>query len=96
MIVVSGATGQLGSQIVERLLERVSADQVGVSVRDVDRAGDLAARGVRVRRGDFADPSTLEAAFEGTSQVLVVWSTGSGNRPWPSTLPPSMPPTVRC
>jgi NAD(P)H dehydrogenase (quinone) len=72
MIIVTGATGQLGSQIVERLLERVSADEVGVSVRDVDRAGDLAARAVRVRRGDFADPSTLEAAFEGASQVLVI------------------------
>jgi uncharacterized protein YbjT (DUF2867 family) len=27
---------------------------------------------VRVRRGDFAEPSTLTAAFEGASQVLVV------------------------
>ncbi len=51
MTVVTGATGQLGAQIVERLLERVRADQVGVSVRDPDRAADLAARGVRVRRG---------------------------------------------
>ena len=72
MIIITGATGQLGSQIVERLLERVSADQVGVSVRDTDRAQDLAARGVRVRRGDFSDPGTLQAAFEGASQVLVV------------------------
>lgn len=72
MIIVTGATGQLGSQIVQRLLERVSADQVGVSVRDTDSAEDLAARGVRVRRGDFADPGTLQSAFEGASQVLVV------------------------
>ncbi len=72
MIIVTGATGQLGSQIVERLLERVPAEQVGVSVRDPARASALAARGVRVRRGDFADPSTLDAAFEGASQVLVI------------------------
>ena len=72
MIIVTGATGQLGSQIVERLLERVPATEVGVSVRDPDRAKDLAARGVRVRCGDFADPGTLEAAFEGAAQVLVV------------------------
>jgi NAD(P)H dehydrogenase (quinone) len=38
MIVITGATGQLGSLIVHRLLERVPADQVGVSVRDPDRA----------------------------------------------------------
>lgn len=72
MIIITGATGQLGSQIVERLLERVSADQVGVSVRDPEKAGSLARQGVRVRRGDFTDPATLAGAFEGASQVLVV------------------------
>ena len=72
MIIVTGATGQLGSQIVTRLLERVPAEQVGVSVRDPNRAKELSARGVRVRHGDFADPATLEPAFEGASQVLVI------------------------
>ena len=72
MIIVTGATGRLGSQIVERLLERVSADQVGVSVREPEKAEPLKQRGVRVRRGDFAEPSTLTEAFQGASQVLVV------------------------
>ncbi len=72
MIILTGATGRLGSQIVEHLLERVSADQVGVSVRDPGKAKSLARRGVRVRRGDFAEPASLTDAFEGASQVLVV------------------------
>ena len=72
MIIVTGATGQLGRGIVEQLLARIPADHVGVSVRDPDRARDLAARGVRVRRGDFTAPDTLEPAFQGASQVLVV------------------------
>jgi uncharacterized protein YbjT (DUF2867 family) len=72
MIVVTGATGNLGSQIVERLLERVPAREVGVSVRDPEKATSFARRGVRVRRGDFADPGTLESAFKGASKVLVV------------------------
>ncbi len=72
MIIVTGATGQLGRGIVEQLLTRVPADQVGVSVRNIDRARDLIARGVRVRRGDFVEPATLTDAFEGASQVLVV------------------------
>ncbi|RBY83584.1 SDR family NAD(P)-dependent oxidoreductase [Geodermatophilus sp. TF02-6] len=72
MIVVTGATGRLGSQIVQRLLERIPADQVAVSVRDLDRAAELSTRGVRVRRGDFADPGSLASAFEGAEQVLVV------------------------
>ena len=72
MIIVTGATGQLGSQVVEALLTRVPADQVGVSVRDTGEAAELAARDVRVRRGDFTDPDTLATAFENATQVLVI------------------------
>jgi len=72
MIIVTGGNGRLGSQIVHRLLDRVPADAIGVSVRDAGLAGSLAARGVRVRTGDFTDPSSLDHAFEGADQVLVV------------------------
>lgn len=78
MIIITGGTGQLGAQIVDRLLERVPADRIGVSVRDTDRAGDLAARGVRVRRGDFTDPDSLADAFEGATQVLIVSTNQTG------------------
>jgi NAD(P)H dehydrogenase (quinone) len=78
MIIITGATGRLGSLIVQRLLGRVPADQVGVSVRDPDRAADLAARGVRVRHGDFTDPDSLATAFEGAAQVLLVSANETG------------------
>lgn len=77
MIIVTGANGQLGRAIVEKLVERVPASQVGASVRDPEKAGDLAALGVRVRRGDFADPGSLADAFEGATQVLIVSSNAS-------------------
>ncbi|MFG3257900.1 SDR family oxidoreductase [Streptomyces sp. NPDC048172] len=72
MIIVTGATGKLGRRVVERLLERVPADRVGVSVRDPRGAQDLADRGVRVRQGSFDDPASLAHAFEGAAQVLLV------------------------
>jgi uncharacterized protein YbjT (DUF2867 family) len=72
MIIVTGATGELGRRIVERLLTRVPAHQVGVSVRDPEKAKALADRGVRVRRGSFTDPDSLAHAFEDASQVLIV------------------------
>ena len=80
MIVITGASGSLGSQIVDRLLERVPAETVGVSVREVGKAAALAGRGVRVRGGDFTDPVSLKHAFEGADQVLVVSASirGSG------------------
>lgn len=79
MIIVTGATGQLGSAIVERLLERVPADRIGVSVRDPERANGLAERGVRVRHGDFDDAPSLTHAFEAAEQILVVSSATSGD-----------------
>ncbi|HEV6955255.1 MAG TPA: NmrA family NAD(P)-binding protein [Promicromonospora sp.] len=72
MIVVTGATGRLGSQVVERLLERVPADALGVSVRDAAQAAHLAERGVRVREADFTQPASLATVFEGADTVLVV------------------------
>ena len=74
MIVVTGGTGALGRQIVESLMGLVPVDQIAVSVRDPAKASDLAARGIRVRQGDFADPSSLAASFEGATQVLMVSS----------------------
>jgi NAD(P)H dehydrogenase (quinone) len=78
MIVITGATGRLGSLVVDRLLDRVPAEGVGVSVRDVGRAAPLAERGVRVRAGDFTDPGSLKEAFEGADQVLVVSASITG------------------
>ncbi|MEV0406203.1 NmrA family NAD(P)-binding protein [Actinoallomurus sp. NPDC050550] len=72
MIIVTGATGQLGRQIVESLLTRMPAHRVGVSVRDPRKAQGFADRGVRVRQGDFTDTAGLAHAFEGASQVLIV------------------------
>lgn len=80
MIIVTGANGKLGSQVVGRLLERMPAAQIGVSVRDTDAASPLAALGVRVRQGDFGAPDTLAHAFEGAEQVLIVSSNASGEQ----------------
>ncbi|QWF76635.1 NAD(P)H-binding protein [Amycolatopsis sp. CA-230715] len=77
MIVVTGATGALNGATVEHLLERVPAEQLGVSVRDVAKARHFADRGVRVRRGSYEDPAALRESFEGAEQVLLV----SGNDP---------------
>ncbi len=74
MIIVTGATGQLGRAIVEQLVTRAPASGLAVSVRDPAKAVDLGALGVRVRHGDFAAPDSLAHAFEGATQVLIVSS----------------------
>ncbi|WP_405132842.1 SDR family oxidoreductase [Nocardia sp. NBC_01388] len=72
MIVITGATGALGGATVEHLLERIPADRIGVSVRNVAKAQHFADRGVRVRYGSYDDPAALRDSFEGADQVLLV------------------------
>ncbi|WP_437813905.1 NAD(P)H-binding protein [Sorangium sp. So ce1078] len=78
MIIVTGANGQLGRAITERLLQRVPAARLGVSVRNPEQASALAERGVRVRRGAFEDAASLRHAFEGASHVLIVSVNSTG------------------
>lgn len=77
MIIVTGATGQLGRAIVERLVRRVPPAQIGASTRAPEKAAGLSALGVRVRQADFDQPERLAEAFEGASQVLIVSSNAS-------------------
>lgn len=78
MIIVTGASGQLGRMTVEKLLERMPAGQIGVSVRDPQKVLELQEKGVRVRQGDFNDSDSLAYAFEGATQVLIVSADGFG------------------
>jgi len=79
MLIITGATGQLGKRIVENLLRRVPAQRIGVSVRSLDKATDLAAKGIRVRQGDYDQPESLRRAWEGAEQVLLVSSNAAAS-----------------
>ncbi|OFA04029.1 NAD(P)H-binding protein [Duganella sp. HH101] len=80
MIIVTGASGQLGRLVIARLLKTVPAAQIVAAVRDVAKAADLAAQGVQVRRADYADPASLDAAFQGAAKVLLISSNELGQR----------------
>lgn len=80
MIVVTGASGQLGRLVIEALLQTVPASQVVAAVRNPAKAGDLAARGVQVRQADYSQPATLDAAFKGADKLLLISSSEVGQR----------------
>ncbi len=81
MIVVTGATGQLGRLIVAALLRRgTPAASIVAAVRQPARAADLAAQGVQVREADYERPATLDQAFAGARRVLLVSSSEIGRR----------------
>jgi NAD(P)H dehydrogenase (quinone) len=74
VIIVTGATGALNGATVDQLLDRVPVEELVVAVRDPAKAQRFADRGVAVRRADYADPSSLPAAFAGADRLLLVSS----------------------
>lgn len=80
MYVVTGATGQLGRLVIEKLLARLPAAHIVAAVRNPEKAADLAALGVQVRRADYSKPSTLDSAFEGAEKILLISSSEIGQR----------------
>jgi uncharacterized protein YbjT (DUF2867 family) len=69
VILVTGATGTVGRQVVTQLRER------GLPVRAVTRDPASAGlpAGVEVVRGDLADPASLEPHLAGADPVFLVW-----------------------
>ncbi|ACT49791.1 SDR family oxidoreductase [Methylovorus glucosotrophus] len=80
MIVITGASGQLGRLVIEELLTSVPANQIIAAVRTPAKVADLAARGVVVRQADYSQPATLDAAFAGATQILLISSSEVGQR----------------
>jgi uncharacterized protein YbjT (DUF2867 family) len=69
VIVVTGATGTVGRQVVTQLRERDLP--VRAVTRDPAPAGLPA--GAQVVRGDLADPASLEPHLAGADAVFLVW-----------------------
>jgi NAD(P)H dehydrogenase (quinone) len=84
-IIVSGASGQLGSLVIEELLARKvdPEDLILVSrTPNTDHLQSYAARGASVRFGDFNEPESLDAAYAGgTRMLLISINGGGGSRP---------------
>jgi NAD(P)H dehydrogenase (quinone) len=80
MIVVTGANGQLGRLVITALLKTVPAAQIIAAVRSPEKAADLQALGVQLRRADYTDAASLDAAFQGAEKVLLISSNELGQR----------------
>ena len=80
MIVVTGATGQLGRLVIAALLKKTAAANIVAAVRNVEKAKDIAALGVQVRLADYSQPATWDAALKGADKVLLISSNEIGQR----------------
>lgn len=80
MIVITGATGNLGQHVIASLLASVPAANIIAAVRNPAKAADLAAKGVQVRQADYNDGASLDAAFKGATKILLISSSEVGQR----------------
>ena len=75
MILLTGATGQLGRAVIGHLVKKTAAHQVAALVRDENKASDLKALGVELRVGHYEDIPSLDRAMRGVDKVLLVSGT---------------------
>lgn len=81
MILVTGATGNLGGLVIDFLLKRnIKAHQISALVRNKAKAENLEAKGIDLRFGNYEDYETLVEAFKGIDQLLLVSGSQVKNR----------------
>jgi NAD(P)H dehydrogenase (quinone) len=80
MILITGATGHLGSATIEALLKKLAPTQLAALVRDESKAAALAAKGVSIRVGSYDDTASLDQAMVGIEKVLLIAGTDEENR----------------
>jgi NAD(P)H dehydrogenase (quinone) len=73
-ILVTGASGQLGTGVIEHLLSSfdMPASALVAGSRDPGKLTGIEARGVETRKVDFDDETSLEAAFKGIDRLLII------------------------
>lgn len=76
-IAVTGATGQLGRLLIERLRSKVPATDIVALARTPAKAADL---GVEVREADYARPETLDKALAGIDTLMLISGSEVGQR----------------
>lgn len=76
-IAITGATGQLGRIVIDKLKAKLPAEQIVALVRSPEKAADL---GVPARAFDYDRPETLAAALAGIDTLLLISSSEIGKR----------------
>ena len=71
-ILVTGAAGKTGSEVVEQLRERGFPVRALVRQRD-ERSARLEELGAEVQVGDLLDPESMRAAMQGVRRVYFVY-----------------------
>ena len=79
-ILVTGATGHLGSAVIKTLLKKISFNQISIITRKEEKRVAFEAKGFNAYIGNYDDVAALENAMEGVDTVLLISSGDEGDR----------------
>jgi len=79
-ILVTGATGILGSACIKSLLKQMQPNQISVLTRNEEKRAELEKQGFRAFLGDYNNTVALEKAMASVDTVLLISSGDTGNR----------------
>ncbi|WP_268035893.1 SDR family oxidoreductase [Algoriphagus sp. PAP.12] len=74
---ITGATGQLGSLVIDHLKSKTAAENIVALVRNQEKAAGL---GVESRAFDYNDSGTLKQSLSGIDYLLLISSSEVGQR----------------
>jgi NAD(P)H dehydrogenase (quinone) len=80
MILVTGASGHLGQEVIRQLITLYPATKIVGLARDISKMDDVMSLGVQVRIGDYNDIDSLNRAMTGIEKVLLISGTNEDNR----------------
>ncbi|WP_020529329.1 SDR family oxidoreductase [Flexithrix dorotheae] len=73
MILVTGATGEFGSKVIQFLLDKgITPSEIAAFVRNKEKAADLEAKGIELRIGNYSEYNSLVKGFAGIDKLLFV------------------------
>ncbi|RWW91804.1 SDR family oxidoreductase [Flavobacterium cerinum] len=76
MILVTGASGNLGSSVIENLLKQVPANTISVLQRNPGKAKSFEEKNIKVHIGDYTHKESILKALQGVKKLLLISSSG--------------------
>jgi NAD(P)H dehydrogenase (quinone) len=79
-ILITGATGHLGSAVIEQLLKTISSNQISIITRKEEKIIEFEAKGFNAFLGSYDNVVSLERAMYDVDTVLLISSGDQGDR----------------
>lgn len=80
MILITGATGHYGKNLLDSLLAKTEAANIAAIARHPEKLSEYAAKGVTVHKADYDDVESLTHAFQDIETLMFVSGSEIGKR----------------